>query len=114
MIIAGTVMIVIGLFGWACMHFAVGYRITDLTLGLSYISGTFKKLTYLYIFFIILLIAGIIVYAVGVYKKKTRDQLSRIANMGQGGRQKNICPSCGLNLMEGAKECPRCHTVINE
>lgn len=57
---------------------------------------------------------GIITIVFSVLKKNNQDTLTRITNMGEQGRKRNVCPNCGLNLADGVLECPRCHTEFVE
>ncbi|MGM9537509.1 MAG: hypothetical protein ACI3VN_04175 [Candidatus Onthomonas sp.] len=58
--------------------------------------------------------AGIMIIVFSVQKKNNQDRLTRITNMEENGRKKNVCPNCGLNLADNVLECPRCHTKIEE
>ena len=77
---------------------------------------TDHEVTMIATFVICLIIAavGVIIMIFSLWKKSNEDTLDKIMNTQEGGKLKNVCKQCGLNLAEGTKTCPRCGTVIIE
>lgn len=58
------------------------------------------------------LAAGIVLIIFGVIKSKNKNALDRLANYEKNSIEQARCKSCGLNLSENVKICPRCGSQL--
>lgn len=113
--IIGTILTVLGGFGWV---FSGVYIFNDINSNrYTYSSPLTDHEMMMLSFFVICLIidlVGVLMIVFSIAKKKNEDKLQKIQNMQINGGKVGVCPNCGLNVTIDTDVCPRCGVKVAE